>query len=337
MREKKPGRVAPILPLHTKWHPIIFRVTKMRSKCEHVGVVVQGVGRRASGIRMGVCLVGIAAACSLLGCASKPRDPEVDPSLRDQGKELFPDRNAPVASVDEAGDATEADAGTWSVLLLTLKTEPDARATQAALRSVRSSGVSEAVVRTRGEGTVIVAGSFESPTQPEAQQLLKRVKELNIDGQRPYAMAYLVPPQATAVKGSMPEWDLRNARPRYGRNVEYTLQINIYTNPAGRPTAAELKECRKAAEEAVRTLRKDGNDAFYYHDNAGSTVTVGLFTQQEIDDGFSLRPGAGKGLRELQEKFPHGMVNGAGMKEKGVDAQGRPTEQLRPSFLVRVP
>lgn len=275
--------------------------------------------------------------CAIGGCASKPADAKPDPALRDQGKELFADRAAPAANVDSAGETAEVDAGAWSVLLMTLKTEPDSRATQAALRSVRSTGVPEAVVRTRGEGTVIVAGSFESPTQPEAQQLLRRVKELNIDGQRPYAMAYLVPPQATAVKGSMPEWDLRNARQRYGRNVEYTLQINIYTNPAGRPTAAELKECRKAAEDAVRTLRKDGTDAFYYHDNAGSTVTVGLFTQQEIDEGFSLRVGAGKGLRDLQQKFPHGLVNGAGVKEKGTDAQGRPTEQLRPSFLVRVP
>lgn len=282
-----------------------------------------------------VVAMALAAAGTVGACASKPGEP--DPALREQGKELFPDRNAPTATVDAAGDATEAEAGTWSVLLMTLKTEPESRATQAALRSVRSSGVPEAVVRTRGEGTVIVAGSFESPTQPEAQQLLRRVKELNIDGQRPYAMAYLVPPQATAVKGSMPEWDLRNARQRFGRNIEYTLQINIYTNPSGRPTAAELKECRKAAEDAVRTLRRDGVDAFYYHDNAGSTVTVGLFTQQEIDEGFSLRVGAGKGLRDLQQKFPHGLVNGAGVKEKGTDSQGRPTEQLRPSFLVRVP
>jgi hypothetical protein len=313
----------------------------MRPKNEQIDVGTRGIGDLSLGVRKGlgltVATMAFAAACGVAGCASKPGESKPDPALRDQGKELFPDRNAPTSSVDAAGDVTEAEAGTWSVLLMTLKTEPESRATQAALRSVRSNGVSEAVLRTRGDGTVIVAGSFESPTQPEAQQLLRRVKELNIDGQRPYAMAYLVPPQATAVKGSMPEWDLRNARQRFGRNIEYTLQINIYTNPSGRPTAAELKECRKAAEEAVRTLRNDGADAFYYHDNAGSTVTVGLFTQQEVDEGFSLRVGAGKGLRDLQQKFPHGLVNGAGVKEKGTDSQGRPTEQLRPSFLVRVP
>lgn len=277
-------------------------------------------------------LAGFIAA----GCANKPAESAADPTLRDQAKELFPER-APGATLDSSG-ATTADApsGGWSVLILSMKTELDARATQNILKSVRSSGIPEATVRPLGEGAAVVAGNFESPSAPEAQQLLKRVKELVVDGQRPYAGAYLVPPQAAVIRGSIPEWDLRNARQRYP-GVEYTLQINIYTNPNGRPTAGELREFRKAAEDAVRTLRKDGNDAFYFHDQAGSTVTVGLFTQQEIDEGYSLRPGAGKGLRELQQKFPHGLVNGGGMKEKGVDSQGRPTESLRPSFLVRVP
>lgn len=281
----------------------------------------------------GACLI----AAALVGCASKPADTRPDPALRDQAKELFPGRGN-TTTIDAAGDATtEAAPGGWSVLILGLKGDLDARATQNVLKSVRASGVPEATVRTQGEGSAIVAGSFDSPSDPQAQQLLKRVKDITVDGQRPYAGAYLVPPQASIIKGSVPEWDLRNARQRFGRDIEYTLQINIYTNPSGRPTASELKEFRKAAEDAARSLRRDGVEAYYYHDNAGSTVTVGLFTQQEIDDGFSLRPGAGKGLRDLQQKFPHGLVNGAGVKEKGTDSKGRPTENLRPSFLVRVP
>ncbi|MBY0112304.1 MAG: hypothetical protein K2Y21_05750 [Phycisphaerales bacterium] len=300
-------------------------------------------GNRPWGSRFGVArsLLGAGAlALVLAGCASKSAEKPVDSGLREQGKELFPDRRPSATTLDGSGAASgdaKEDAGGWSVLLMSLKTDLDARATQSVLKSVRSSGVPEATVRSRGEGAVVVAGNFESPSDPEAQALLKRVKEIVVDGQRPYATAYLVPPQATAVKGSIPEWDLRNVRQRFGRDVEYTLQINIYTNPSGRATASELKECRKAAEDAVRTLRRDGVDAYYYHDNAGSTVTVGLFTQQEVDEGFSLRPGAGKGLRELQQKFPNGLVNGGGVKEKGTDSQGRPTEQLRPSFLVRVP
>lgn len=281
--------------------------------------------------------IALLSVVLLTGCASKPADSKPDPALRDQAKEIFPDRTN-TTTLDASGESTtDPTPGTWTVLVLALKTDVDSRATQTVLRSVRSSGVPEATIRPQGDGAAIVAGSFDSPAAPEAQQLLKRVKELAVDGQRPYAGAYLVPPQASAIKGSIPEWDLRNARQRYGRNIEYTLQINIYTNPTGRATASELKEFRKAAEDAVRSLRKDGNDAFYFHDNAGSTVTIGLFTQQEIDEGFSLRPGAGKGLRELQQKFPHGMVNGGGVKEKGVDSQGRPTESMRPSFLVRVP
>jgi hypothetical protein len=279
----------------------------------------------------------ILIAAALAGCASKPADSQPDPALRDQAKALFPDRGNTTTLDPEGESTTDAAPGGWSVLILGLKGDLDARATQNVLKSVRASGVPEATVRTQGEGSAIVAGNFEAPSDPQAQQLLKRIKDITLDGQRPYAGAYLVPPQASIIKGSVPEWDLRNARKRFGRDIEYTLQINIYTNPSGRPTASELMEFRKAAEDAVRSLRRDGNDAFYFHDNAGSTVTVGLFTQQEIDEGFSLRVGAGKGLRDLQQKFPHGLVNGGGMKEKGVDSQGRPTEQLRPSFLVRVP
>ena len=273
-----------------------------------------------------VCLLGLAA------CESSPK---VDPDLKQQTKELFPEGQPTTA--EDGTDAPSELTSKWTIKLLHLKGSAQDPAIQAVLRSVKANGVPEAFLESRGETTLVVVGKYDAPGSADAQAMLKRVKEIQIDGQRPYMAAHMLPPPAQSLKGTIPEWDLRNAKAKYGKQAEYTLQINIYTNPGGRATAAQLKEFRKAAEDAVGTLRKEGANAFYYHDQAGSTVTVGLFGQDDLDSGFSLKPGAGSGVRELQKKFPYAMVNGAGVRDRSVDTQGKPVESMRPSFIVRVP
>ncbi len=276
-------------------------------------------------------------ATSLSACKSSPST--ASPEVRAQTKELFPDK--PPKAGETHGQALSESApelaGKWTIVLLRLKGEGQDAATQSVLRTVRASGVPEAFLETRTDSTLVVAGKFDSPTSRDAQAMLKRIKEIEVDGQRPYMAAHMLPPPPVAMKGSIPEWDLRNARTKYGKQAEYTLQINIYTNPTGRATPSELTEFQKAAEQAVQTLRKDGVDAFYYHDQTGSTVTVGLFSQAELDGGQSLKPGSDRSLRDLQQKFPNGLVNGAGVRDRTVDSTGKPVESLRPSFIVRVP
>lgn len=278
------------------------------------------------------CLVFVACLLGLTSCKSAPKPNE---DLKAQTKELFDNDRAGPA--EDAAEAPSELSGKWTILLLHLKGSAQDPAINAVLRSVRANGVPEAFLEARGDNTLVVVGKYDSPGASGAQAMLKRVKEIQIDGQRPYMAAHMLPPPPTSVKGSIPEWDLRNVKAKYGKQGEYTLQVNIYTNPSGRATPAELREFQKAAEEAVRTLRKDGAEAFYYHDQAGSTVTVGLFSQDDLDSGFSLKPGAGSGVRDLQKKFPYALVNGAGVKDKAIDAQGKPVESLRPSFIVRVP
>lgn len=273
-----------------------------------------------------VCLLGLGACQS----ASKG-----DPELKKQTREMFPESQA--TPVDEDGEPPSQVGSKWTIKLLMLKGSAQESAIQTVLRSVKATGVPEAFAETRGEHALIAVGKYDSPTSPDAQAMLKRVKELQIDGQRPYMAAHMLPPPAQSLKGTVPEWDLRNAKAKYGKQAEFTLQVNIYTNPNGRASVSEVREFQRAAEDAVRTLRKEHAEAFYYHDQAGSTVTVGLFSQDELDSGFSLKPGAGSGIRELQKRFPYAMLNGAGVKERSVDAQGKPVESMRPSFIVRVP
>lgn len=279
-----------------------------------------------------ICLAFVVFLLGPVACQSTPKS---DPSLKAQTQELFPE-GATQQAADSPTESSELTSK-WTIKLLHLKGGERDPAVNAVLRSVRATGVPEAFLETRGESTLVVVGKYDSPASPAAQAMLKRVKEIQIDGQRPYMAAHMLPPPPQNLKGSIPEWDLRNVKAKYGKDAEYTLQINIYTNPSGRATAAELREFQKAAEDAVRTLRKDGSEAYYYHDQTGSTVTVGLFSQDDLDSGFSLKPGAGSGVRELQKKFPYAMVNGRGVKDKAIDAQGKPVEAMRPSFVVRVP
>lgn len=279
-----------------------------------------------------ICLAFVVCLLGPLGCQSTPK---TDPALKAQTKELFPE-NASQETSDAPVETSELTSK-WTIMLLHLKGSERDPAVNAVLRSVRATGVPEAFLETRGDSTLVVVGKYDTPASPDAQAMLKRVKEIQIEGQRPYMAAHMLPPPPQNLKGSMPEWDLRNAKAKRGKDAEYTLQINIYTNPNGRATPSELREFQKAAEDAVRTLRKDGAEAFYYHDQTGSTVTVGLFSQDDLDSGFSLKPGAGSGVRELQKKFPYALVNGRGVKDKAIDAQGKPVETMRPSFVVRVP
>lgn len=303
------------------------------TKIEQIDLTTRRGGGKSHHLR--VCLAFVFVLLGVASCQTKPANEDV----KAQTKEMFPgSKSAAAGSDSEEASAEGTTEGKWTILLLHLKGTAQEAATQAVLRSVRATGVPEAYLETRGENVLVVVGKYESPTSSDAKAMLKRVKELQIDNQRPYMAAHMLPPEARALKGSMPEWDLRNARAKYGKNAEYTLQINIYTVPGGGSvSAADLRQFQKAAEDAVKALRKDGTDAFYYHDQTGSTVTVGLFSQDDLDSGFSLKPGAGQAVRDLQKKFPYAMVNGRTVKEKSVDAQGKPAESLRPSFVVRVP
>lgn len=125
-------------------------------------------------------------------------------------------------------------------------------------------------------------------------------------------------------EGSVAAWNLA----RYPR--AYSLQI-MYYDPAFGP------DFRKAAEEAVRVLREDGIEAYYYHGPHRSLVTVGLFSQEDFEQaptpaGFLVEV-PGPRIRQLQQQFPYSGANGRQLIQKFPDGSSEPL----PSFLVRVP
>lgn len=213
------------------------------------------------------------------------------------------------------------------------------RATQSLWKAKSLAGLESAFVEERGRAVVLAFGKYAGPDDPRAAADLRRVQTLIIDGQRPFADALLSPPSPDRLAGSIPQFDLRNAKKYYGSSALYTLQVGIY-GPADdkRPTAQELAECRKTAEQAAAQLRREGELAFYYHGPERSTVTVGIFGTADYDPvnspGFESLP-----LREARKRHPLNLLNGKGIRERvrGVPANDPKAWRMQPSSLVAVP
>jgi hypothetical protein len=139
--------------------------------------------------------------------------------------------------------------------------------------------------------------------------------------------------------------DLSKARLTLGQEQVWTLQVAIYCRPdRSTPTAEELAEFRTYAEQVVAQLREDGETAFYYHTERSSTVTVGIFTNDDSSsvrktkEGGALISGRGREsleLRSARERHPYNLVNGAGVRMRSSGSAG--TGQIQPSVLVLVP
>lgn len=200
-------------------------------------------------------------------------------------------------------------------------------------RVQREGGLPEAYLQKRDKSTLICVGRFADPDQPEAHDALKRVKQIEVSGKRPYIVSYLAPPHATTLQGRLPQYNLLRVHEQFGDSVQYTLQIAAYgRQDLQKPTEADLAEARKAAEQAVVQLRQDGEQAFYYHGPRLSMVTVGLFDSTDYDP--QLPSARSQRLIAAQKRHPNNLYNGAGIKEKTKGVQG---ERLQSSRLVAIP
>ncbi len=274
------------------------------------------------------CVVALAAAGPAVAQGGKSKD-----KLKKEGEKLF----AP----EKEGKADQGG-GHWSVVIEGFRGDDQESAARLALDKVRTQGgLAEAYSEKRGSATVVAVGKFADGNSKQAREALARVRgvELTIAGgkTRPFADAFLAPP--SDIPGNMPEYDLRQAKKRNGDWVLYTLQIGVYTRRDQDPNPEEMAEFRKMAELAVTKLRREGEQAFYYHGPKGSQVTVGLFGQDDFDPQA---PGAQSPvLVALRKRYPHNMFNGQGMKEtvKVTNQKGEQvkTTRLQPSALVEVP
>lgn len=206
------------------------------------------------------------------------------------------------------------------------------------LSRVRTIGrLPDAFLMERNGRYVVALGSFADPGDRLAQLELDRVRSIEIEGQKPYAHAFLAPPSGELARGSIPEYDLRNARAQYGKKALYTLQIAVYGREDNqRPSDADLQQFRQAAEKAAVALRQAGELAFYYHGPNRSMVTVGVFGEDDVrvEDGFTIESPR---LTVARTRHPLNLLNGRTIVEKVRTSTGAIVDRDQASFLVSIP
>lgn len=257
------------------------------------------------------------------------------PDLAREGEAIFASPSARPGGTQAPAPGSEA----WSIVIAALEGEGAEAAARNLLAEIRArAGLTGAFVEARGNRYVVAYGSYSGPADRAAQTDLERIKAIEIDGVRPFLLAQLAPPIRA---GTIPEYDLRNTRRLHGTWALYSLQVGVYSREDGRPPAAdEMREFRRLAEEAVSQLRREGEEAFYYHGPNRSMVTIGLFG---VDDFDPQSPGGAQSprLTALRERYPHNLLNGRGIRERRevTTAAGRPAvvQRLQPSFLVQIP
>lgn len=276
-----------------------------------------------------------------VGCESG----STPPKGRESAKEvLAPRTGAGVAGGGGAPDASEAPASidkTWSIVLVSFVADPSLRGNddpaQVALSNVHDVGLRDAYLEQRGRASVVAYGHYASPEAPEARADLARIRATKVDGTMPFADAFLAAPPEHAVFGANSELDLRNARKLHGgKRAAYSLQVAVYSRTDRKaPTDEELREFRSSAEQAAATLRREGELAFYYHGTNSSSVTIGIFSPQDID----AKKGVNPALRAARARHPEHLVNGAGVRErvKGAVSGGEPVYRMQAPMLIEIP
>lgn len=293
-----------------------------------------------------MALMVATAAFLVTGCGSGAASDGPDESMRREGSALFggPGGRSGEARGEEAGSARAgsstgatkiARANRWSIVLATFRGEGQMEAARIALRRMQTEGrLPEAYLERRGPATTIAYGGYSGPDDSQAQRDLKRIQQMEFNGLRPYWIAYLAPPYTGTIIGEHPEYNLLNAKARFGRHALYTLQVGAYgREDLEYPTEEELAESRRKAEEAAALLRQEGEAAFYYHGRRLSMVTVGVFDSSDFDPEV---PGMqSQRLRQARERHPYNLYNGQGVRTRVGGAAGE--WRMQPSTLVNIP
>ncbi len=166
-------------------------------------------------------------------------------------------------------------------------------------------GLTQLSIQDAGGVSVVYAGRFESADDPAAAALLGRVQQIQLQGQQPFTEARL---QARHDTGEAADpWDLA---PHHGK---YSLAIAFYDSAFD-----EERGRRQAAEDAVKTFRDDGFDAYYYHRPQRSYITIGLWDEhQAFTEEIDTSSGETTFLQvyspqvlAMQERFPNLLGNG---------------------------
>ena len=225
----------------------------------------------------------------------------------------------------EMSNVMLADRGvqTWGVLLDIFSGQERASQAQKLIVDLRQNTDLKDFWIKRNDGTaMVIYGAFPDRTSDEARQALATIRNLDRNGKKPYSMATM---QALTGASKVADNPL-DAKSYIGF---YTLQIGAFNRDFG-------SDYKEVAEKTVEELRRQGENAFFYHGPFKSMICIDLFTDQDFEmfqspDGFMVQ-GYGPRIHSTQKRFPDHMLNGKSIVEK---YRG---EEIgtQPSFIVRI-
>lgn len=311
-------------------------------------------------IRM-TCACGCAAMAIMLmaipgGCGgtpgTSPSDPQnqaVDPAMKAEGQSVFrpfgkrgstSGEGTPLNPSAGPNLANSPGIDRWTIVVAVVPPSPDAAEqdalAQQLLEKIQTVGqLPDAALQRRSKGLVIISGSTYAAMTDKANQEVERIRGIIVGGTFPYSRAYLAPPELsdsatqTVGTGSMSPLDLRSVAIGKPAKVKlFSLEVGVYGHEDRRqPTAEEAKRFRGAAEEAARALRAEGHEAYFFHGQNSSSVTVGVFTEADFDKNAR----EGLAIAKARQLFPSVLFNGATMKDKNRNGA------LVPCQVVNVP
>jgi hypothetical protein len=313
-------------------HTAVFTPSAPR-EAHHHAARRRGAHRRQAPLLHAVFLIAALSCSTGLASSSFAQSKEPAPSkdLQDEARKVLgPGASAPAKSA--AGQSQSS--GKWCIALASLRGVDRDEATPIALEQIRTRGqLPAAFADRRANATIIAYGQYDSAEDPQAIADLKRIREIQVDGQSPYILAILSPPPEATKIGGIPEYNLLQAKRIFGDHAVQSLQVAVYgREDLKSPTEKDLQECRDKAEEYCLQLRQEGEMAFYYHGQRRSMVTIGVFDTTDYDPQV---PGFNSArLLDVKKRHPYNLYNGAAIREK---RPGQKEGRLQPSTLVKIP
>lgn len=272
---------------------------------------------------------GYESPSTTLECGQDPPDDEIS-------YEIF-DRPLPGEEKSKnPGEAGPEQRG-WTVVLATYSLSEHADSAQRfADEFKQASSLPDVWVDSTPTRSIVRYGRFDRIDDPKAKLALQRVHAVDVNGRRPFQMAFLAPLSKRSVEGKIPQFNLTRVRESFPRKSDiYSLQVAVFV-PNQKTGQEGIDQARKAAEAYAVELRARGEMAFYHHGDVSdkSHVTVGVF----FDDAFDpITRGYGPEIKSLQNRFALNLMNGAPISETFRARNGKVVKREQPSFLIRVP
>lgn len=243
----------------------------------------------------------------------------------------------------------DKDEEVWAIRCVGLSGQDQFRRAQNladALKKVRGLRPDLVQVLTDDDGTAVYYGRYrriyasgDKPErfEPDGVKDLELIRKLQLQGSDmwPFMLASMA--ILPTYRSPHPEWDLNNA------DGYWSLHVAVFYN------TETMTGRRSSAEEYCRILRAQGEEAYFHHGGANSSVYIGAFPKSAVQEVREEDAIAGRvstvnrivdpRLQELMKRFPNSLHNGHEMYEIVRNPRtGEIEERIpTPSFPVIMP